>query len=183
MYQVREPDSSQTWKDPKVARPGVPTRWGVLALVLLALQVGGLAWQLKKEAADLAGRLWGRSWGAAVRREDPFYLWLEQVAKLLPPDSTYIFLDRYEFGKEIEARYHLFPRRHLLLSPQAPASLLYHTVRQHNVTYVLVRQGEQPLGPGLRALLDAGAAQPLPVPGPGRVFRVDPGRLKTGFYD
>lgn len=171
------------------ANPGVLSSgrfrpiWPALALIILGLQVASLAWQLRKEVADLARRGWHGTWGETVRKEDPFYLWLNRLKALIPESATYVFLDRYEFGKEIEARYHLFPRRHLLLLPDVPASLLFHTLRQYGVTYLLVREGQKPPGPGLRALLELGALEPLAVPGPGLAYRVDTSHIKGAFYD
>jgi hypothetical protein len=54
---------------------------------------------------------------------------------------------------------------------------------QYGVTHILVREGQKPPGPGLLALLESGAAEPLPVPGPGLAFRVDLRRIKGAFYD
>jgi len=132
---------------------------------------------------DLPRRLGSQSWGQALRQEDPFYRWLAQVDQVLPPDATYLFVDRYEAGKEIEARYHLFPRRHLLIRPQVSPSLLFHVLRQEQVSYLLIRDPEPHLGPGLKAALAINAAEPLPLPGPGLVFRVHPDRIAGGFYD
>jgi len=118
-----------------------------------------------------------------VRREDPLYRWLKELARVIPPGSTYVFLDNYEAGKEIEAAYHLFPRRHLLLLPQTPPSRLLYTLRQNGASYLLVRDPKRPPGPGLKALVDLGAAEQLAIPGPGLAFRVDTGRIKGAFYD
>jgi len=154
-----------------------------LVLVLWGLQLAWLAWQLKGEAADIFQRVGGQSWGEAVRREDPLYRWLQNLAQVMPPGSTYVFLDNYEAGKEIEAYYHLFPRRHFLLLPQTPPSRLFYTLRQYGVSYLLVRDRQRPPGPGLKALVDLGAAEQLTIPGPGLVFRVDGSRVKGAFYD
>jgi hypothetical protein len=154
-----------------------------LALVLFVLQLGWLAWQLRDDCRDLAQRLWRHSWGTAVRQEDPFYRWLVQLKEAVPPQATYVFLDNYEAGKEVEARYHLFPRRHLLLLPDSPPSLLFYTLKQNQATYIFVRDPKPPLGSGLQAALTLEAAKPLHIPGPGLVFHVDPRLLKGGFYD
>jgi hypothetical protein len=154
-----------------------------LVLVLWVLQLAWLAWHLREESADLGRRLWAHSWGEAVRRDDPFYHWLLEVQRRLPPDAVYVFLDNYEAGKEIEARYHLFPREHLLRLPGAPPSLLFYTLRQHQTSHLLVRDGRRPPGPGLHAALNLGAVEPLDLPGPGSVYRVHPQRLTGGFYD
>jgi hypothetical protein len=154
-----------------------------LILILFVLQLGWLVWQLRDDGRDLVRRLWHHSWGAAVRQEDPFYRWVEQIKQAVPPRSTYVFLDNYEAGKEVEARYHLFPRRHLLLLPESPPSLLFYTLKENQATYIFVRDPKALQGPGLQAALDLGAAKPLHIPGPGLVFRVDPRPIKGGFYD
>lgn len=166
---------------------GANGRWRLwalrLVLALWVLQLAWLAWQLRDEVGDVARRSWRHSGGEAVRLEDPFYRWLKDLARVVPPQATYVFLDNYEAGKEIEAYYHLFPRRHLLLLPQTPPSRLFHTLRQYGASYLLVRDQKQPPGPGLKALVDLGAVEQLALPGPGLVFRVDPARIKGGFYD
>lgn len=159
-------------------------RWVLrLILVLFACQLGWLAWQLRGDLGDLARRGRSQAWGTAVRQEDPFYRWLTALARTIPPETTYLFLDNYEAGKEIEARYHLFPRQHLLLLPESPPSRLFYTLRQYQVRYLLIREASHPPGPGLQAALDLGAAQRLNLPGPGLVYQVDPARLTGGFYD
>jgi hypothetical protein len=154
-----------------------------VVLVVFVLQLGWLAWQLRGDILDLAGRTWGHSWGTAVREEDPFYRWVIGLNRAIPPGVTYVFLDNYEAGKEVEARYHLFPRHHLLLLPESPPSLLFYTLKQDQASYILVRDAKLATGPGLKAAQDLGAARPLPLPGPGLVFQVDPQRIKGGFYD
>ena len=88
----------------------------LIRLFLLAwgLQVLWLGWHFYPETQDLAVRLLHGKTGQAVRQEDPFYRWLMELSKVMPPQAAYVFLDRYEKGREIEARYHLYPRRHLL---------------------------------------------------------------------
>jgi len=154
-----------------------------LVLVLFVLQLGWLVWQLRGDIGDLARRGWSHAWGPAVRQEDPFYRWVAELDRHVPPGVTYLFLDNYEAGKEIEARYHLFPRQHLLLLPASPPSLLFYTLGQNHVTYIFVRDPKLPLGPGLKAALDLGAAKRLNLPGPGLVYRVHPQRIQGGFYD
>ena len=154
-----------------------------VVLVVFVLQLGWLAWQLREDIRDLAGRTWRHSWGTAVREEDPFYRWVIELNRAIPPGVTYVFLDNYEAGKEVEARYHLFPRDHLLLLPESPPSLLFYTLKQNQASYILVRDAKLATGTGLQAALDLGAARPLPLPGPGLIFQVDPQRIKGGFYD
>ena len=105
--------------------------------------------------------------GAAIRTEDPLYPWAKALSAVIPPDATYVFLDNYEAGKEIEVRYFLAPRRHLLMAPEAPAPFLFYTLHQEQASFLLIRDRTQPLGPGVQAALrsrSAGAAGP---PGPG----------------
>jgi hypothetical protein len=157
--------------------------WFRLILILWLLQLAWLAWQLRGELGDIPPRLWSHSWGQAIRQEDPFHRWLVQLEGVILPDATYLFLDRYEAGKYIEARYHLFPRRQILFRPQASPSLLFHTVRRDQVSYLLVRDAKQPLCPGLKAAIAVSVAEPLPVPGVSLAFRVHPERVAGGFYD
>ena len=168
--------------------PQTPTSpwmaWALrLILVLWVLQLAWLAWHLRQEPADLGQRLWGQTWGEAVRRDDPFYRWLVDVQPRLPPEAVYVFLDNYEAGKEIEARYHLFPRQHLLILPASPPSLVFHTLKEHQASFILRREAQGPPGLGLKALLDLGAAQPLNLPGKGQVLRLNPQLITGGFYD
>jgi hypothetical protein len=154
-----------------------------VVLVLFVLQLAWLAWQLRKDMEDLTRRLWTQTWGTAVRLEDPFYRWLTDLNRVIPPESTYVFLDNYEAGKEIEARYHLFPRQHRLILPDSPPSLMFHVLKEHQASFILRRDAQEPPGPGLKALLDLGAVRPLNLPGKGQVFRVDPQLITGGFYD
>jgi hypothetical protein len=154
-----------------------------LIVVFWILQLAWLGWLLREEIVDIPRRVGSLSWGEAVRQEDPFYCWLAQLDQVIPPDVTYIFLDNYEAGKEIEARYHLFPRRHVLIGPEAPPSLLFHLIRHEQPSYLLVREPTLRLRPGLKAALAAKALEPLPAPGPGLAFRVKPDRIAGGFYD
>ncbi len=154
-----------------------------LLLVLWVLQLAWLVWLLRGEIGDIPRRLWSHSWGEAVRQEDPFYRWLVHLDQVIPPDAAYLFLDNYEAGKEIEARYHLFPRRHFLVRPQAPPSLLFHLLRRQQASYLLLRAPKPHLGSGLKAALAIEAAQPLPLPGPGLTFRANPHQITGDFYD
>ncbi len=165
--------------------PPYPGRQWLLRLILALFlcQLGWLAWQLRGDFTDLARRTWSGTWGNAVREEDPFYRWVAELNQAIPPGITYVFLDHYEAGKEVEARYHLFPRRHLLLLPDSPPSLLFYTLKQNQVSYVFVRDAGQPMGPGLEAALQLGAAKQLDLPGPGLVYQVDARLIRGGFYD
>jgi len=172
--------TSMTNKGPKLIGPHWVLR---LVLGLFVLQLGWLTFQLRGDIEDLAHRGWQHSWGTAVREEDPFYRWVVELNRAIPLKATYVFLDNYEAGKEVEARYHLFPRRHLLLLPESPPSLLFYTLKQDQVSYIFVRDPKQPQGSGLQAALNLGATKPLHVSGPGLVFQVDPRRIQGGFYD
>lgn len=152
-------------------------------LILWGLQIIWLFWHFAPEARDLARRLARHDVGAAIRQADPLYRWAGALSALIPPDSAYVFLDNYEAGKEIEVRYYLAPRRHLLLPPEATAPQLFYVLHQEQATFLLIREGNLPLGPGVRAALQARALHELSAPGPGKVFRVDPGKLSWGFYD
>ncbi len=102
---------------------------------------------------------------------------------VIPESATYVFLDDYAAGKEIEVRYYLAPRRHILLSPDLPASFLFYALNQEQAAFLLIRETQKPLGPGVQAALQSPAFQPVNLPGPGLTFRVDFSRLRWGFYD
>jgi hypothetical protein len=152
-------------------------------LILWGLQVIWLFTYFAPEAQDLARRLSRGDVGAAIRREDPLYLWLQSLAALIPEHAAYVFVDNYEAGKEIQARYFLTPRRHILLTPEVPADFLFYIFRREGASFLILRDRHQSLGPGTRAAQAAPAFQPVDLPGPGQVFRVDHGLLKWGFYD
>lgn len=153
-----------------------------LLLCLWGLQIIWLVWYFGPDGPDLALRVTRDQVGPAVRQEDPFYCWLTTLATIIPPGATYIFIDDYAAGKEIEARYHLIPRRHILLRPEVPPSFLFQALRQERASFLVIRSGDQPLGPGVQAAANSPAFRRIEVPGPGTVFRVDPSRL-GGFYD
>ena len=152
-------------------------------LVLWGLQLMWLAWHFGPEARDLVRRIAQGDVGAAIRQEDPLYCWARALSALIPPDASYVFLDNYEAGKEIEVRYYLAPRRHLLLPPDAGAPYLFYVLRQEQASFLLIREGDRPLGPGARAATQSQVAQPVVIPGPGKVYRVDHRRLHWGLYD
>jgi len=152
-------------------------------LVFWGLQIIWLFWHFAPEVQDLTRRIAQGDTGGAIRREDPLYRWAKSLATVLPPDATYVFLDNYEAGKEIEIRYFLSPRRHILLPPEATAPFLFYTLHQEQATGLIIRGRDKPLGPGVQAATRSPAVQALELPGPGLAFRVDPGRLRWGFYD
>lgn len=154
-----------------------------IILILWGLQIIWLFWHFAPEAGDVVRRLAQRDVGGAIRQEDPLYRWSKALAALIPPDAAYVFLDNYEAGKEIEVRYFLAPRRHILLPPEVPAPFLFHALHQEQATFLIIREGDQPLGPGAQAAVKSGALVPVGMPGSGRVYRVDAGRLPWGFYD
>lgn len=149
---------------------------------LWILQVIWLGWYFTPEVQDLTWRLARQRTGAAIRQEDSFYRWLLVLAAIIPPRDIYIFLDNYEAGKEIEARYHLTPRRHVLLPPEVPPGFLFYTLRQEKASFLIIREGDSPWE-SIEAVKESPAFRLLPVPGPGLVFKVDYQRLRWGFYD
>jgi len=152
-------------------------------LILWGLQVIWLAWHFAPEARDLGRRISQRHVGAAVRQEDPLYRWAVTLAAIIPQDATYVFLDNYEAGKEIEARYFLAPRRHVLLAPDLPASFLFYALHREHASFLLSRDQGRPLGAGVQAASQSPALQPVSQSGAGLAFRVEPQRLGWGFYD
>jgi len=157
---------------------GSGVKFWLLGGVLLAwgVQVLWLGWHFAPEAGDAAMRLVQGRGGEAVRQEDPYYRWLLELKKVIPPRAAYLFLDRYETGKDIAARYHLYPRQHKLVSPRLPASFLYFNLRRYQAS-------DQPLEPSTRAALSLPVFRLIKVPGPGLVFEVDPAALHGDFYD
>ena len=122
-----------------------------LILGLWGLQVLWLIWHFGPEAADLAQRAARGSLGNAIRQEEPLYRWATALQAVIPESATYVFLDDYAAGKEIEVRYHLAPRRHILLSPEVPASFLFYALHQEHAAFLLIRESQKPLGPGARS--------------------------------
>lgn len=165
-------DNVKNWKDFLFA--AILGLWG--------LQILWLAWHFAPEAGDAGKRLFQGTWGQAIRQEDPFYQWVARLKEVIPPRAAYVFLDRYEAGKEIEARYHLYPRRHALLPPQAPPSFLYYAVKENRASYLVIMNGSQP-PEGLKAALASPAFQDLNLQGPGLLFRVGLTRIWGDFYD
>ena len=154
-----------------------------LILGLWGLQVLWLIWHFGPEAGDVARRVAHGEVGAAIRQEDPLYRWATALKAFIPEPATYVFLDDYAAGKEIQVRYYMAPRRHILLSPEVPASFLFYTLHQEAASFLLVREAGEPLGSGAQAALHCPAFQPVNLPGPGQIFRVDSKLLSWGFYD
>jgi len=154
-----------------------------LLLALWGLQVLWLIWHFAPEAGRMVRRLAHQDVGVASRQDDPLYRWAQALKAVIPPQATYVFLDNYAAGKAIEVRYFLTPRRHILKPPNIPASFLFYTLHQQGASFLILRGAPQPVGPGVQAALHCPAVQPLNLPGPGRVFRVDARVLKWGFYD
>jgi len=152
-------------------------------LLLWALQVIWLFFHFGPEMRDLAWRVSRGDVGSAIRQEEPLYPWVQSLAVIIPEQATYVFLDDYEAGKEIEARYFLSPRRHILLPPQVPADFLFYVLHQEKASFLIIRDRQRPLGHGAQAARSSPAFRPLDLPGPGLAFRVDPGLLGWGFYD
>jgi hypothetical protein len=154
-----------------------------LVLALWGLQLGWLIWHFAPEAGDMFQRLARRDVGVAIRQEDPLYRWADRLKTVIPEHSAYVFLDDYAAGKEIEVRYSLAPRRHILLSPSVPAGFLFYALHQEQAGFLIIRESAKPLGNGAWAARHSPAFQPLDLPGPGQVFRVEADRLGWGFYD
>ena len=153
--------------------------------------IGALALTLWMLALTWWGVPFGLEWilgpplalAAAIRQEDPLYRWATALQAIIPKSATYVFLDDYAAGKEIEVRYYLAPRRHILLSPEVPASFLFYALHQEHATFLLIRESPKALGPGAQAAMHSPAFHPVDLPGPGLVFRVDADLLRWGFYD
>jgi hypothetical protein len=157
--------------------------WLHLILVLWLVQLGWLSWHFAPEAVDLTQRLVSARVGEAVRQEDAFYQWLGEIKELLPTESTYIFVDCYEAGKDIQARYFLYPRKMVTLTPLATPTVLFEEIKKERVEYLVLRECN--LYPQWQFLFQPGnpVFQALPESGAGMVFRVDPRKLTGGFYD
>lgn len=171
--------------NPTLLTPAKTWRLWLVRLIigLWGLQVLWLIWHFAPEAGDLARRAARGDVGAAIRQEEPLYRWAAALQAIIPESATYVFLDDYAAGKEIEVRYHLAPRRHLLLSPELPAGFLFYALRQEHAAFLLIRESSTPLGPEVRAALASPVFHRINLPGPGQVFRVDADQLRWGFYD
>ncbi len=154
-----------------------------LILGLWGLQVLWLVWHFSPEMGDLARRVSRGDVGVAIRQEAPLYRWANRLKAVIPEHATYVFLDDYAAGKEIEIRYYLAPRRHLLLPPEVPASFLFYTLHQEGATFLLIREPQKQMGAGVWAATHSAAFHRVEITGPGLVFRVDASLLRWGFYD
>jgi hypothetical protein len=160
-------------------------RRALLAVLLLwGVQVLWLAWDLARgEGGALVRCLSSRCAGVAPQQSDPFYRWIKALGKIMPPGATYVFLDNYEAGKDIEARYILYPRREVSLPPLAPASFLFDQLLRDKASFLVIRESGPCLGPGVEAARESPAFEPVDLPGPGLAFKVESSRLQGGFYD
>ena len=134
-----------------------------LILGLWGLQVLWLVWHFGPEAGTWPGEPPAGDVGAAIRQEDPLYRWATALQAVIPEHATYVFLDNYDAGKEIEVRYYLAPRRHLLLSPEVPAGFLFYALHQEQAAFLLIRESQTASGaggPGRPALPRLSAGEP-----------------------
>lgn len=163
-------------------RRGARSLWWGLLLFLWLLQLAWLTWHFTPDGVDLAQRL-GDKGSGAVRREDTLAKWLAELARLIPPDRTYIYVDCYETGDYTRLRYFLYPRRQVRLDPKTTPALLFTTIKEEGATFILL--GGCNLDPHWQFLLksDQRVFQTIFATGPGLVFGVDPNRLVGGFYD
>lgn len=157
-----------------------------LPFIILALwlaQVGWLGWRFAPEAAELTERLFRGQIGDAMRHADPFYQGLAALADSMPPEATYVFLDRYEAGKEIEARYFLYPRRHVLLRPQASPAVLFNRLVQEKAGYLIIRRGNRAAALSYLEKPSHPAFQRLKTSPAGVLYKVQYQRLVKDFHD
>ncbi len=166
-----------------ISRVGWRSRFLTFILILWVLQGLGLAWRFGPDLPELWARIASGRVGEVGRAAAPFQRLLRELEKTMPGGAAYVFLDHYEAGRYIEARYYLYPRRQLLLRPETPPSFLYYAVRQHQAGYLVAPEGEFPAGAGLEALARTAACRQLHLDGPGRIYRVNPDRLTGFFYD
>ncbi len=167
----------------QVRRKAFNTIWGRMLLLGWLAQLGWLAWHFTPDLMDLTKRLASGRTGEAVRREGADYWWLEELKTLVPPQSTYIFVDCYEAGNYTLTRYILHPRKMVLLNPRATPTRLYETIKQEQADFLVLRECN--LYPQWQFLKEPEAAglHPLSTSGPGQVYRVEQAKLKGGFYD
>jgi hypothetical protein len=154
-----------------------------LILVLWLGQLAWLAWHFAPEVVDLTQRLASGRIGEVVRQEDSFYTWLGEIKARVPDNSTYIFVDCYEAGKDNQARYFLYPRKMVSLNPLATPTVLFEEIDKEGSSFLVLRECN--LYPQWQFLFqpENQVFQALPVSGPGLVFKVDPQRVTGGFYD
>jgi hypothetical protein len=157
-----------------------------LLRVILALWLGQLvwlAWHFTPEAVDISCRAATCRVGEAVRQEESYYQWLEKIKSLVPPSSTYIFVDCYEAGKDIKAGYFLYPRKIITMNPMAAPSFLFEEIKKEGAEYLILRECN--LYPQWQFLFqpDNPVFHQLAIPGSGMVFKIDLQKLIGGFYD
>lgn len=157
----------------------------VLALLLLAWlgQFLWLAWNFAPEVRDLARKLLSRTWGESLREQDPLVQEARQLAALMPPEATYLYLDRYEAGRYLQLRYLLHPRRQIRLNPAVTPTRLYDEVRRWQATFLVI-QGWTAY-PRLDFLF---SADPRPFrrlweAAPVVVFATPPAEINSSYYD
>ncbi|MBW1917747.1 MAG: hypothetical protein JRI57_06960 [Deltaproteobacteria bacterium] len=158
--------------------------WAVITILALWLaQIGWLGWRFAPEGRDLVQRLLAGQVGAAVRQQEPFFQGLTEIQEIIPASATYVFLDKYEAGKENEVRYLLYPRRHVLLPPHITPTPLFNRLIREQAAYLIVRGDMPPAAqyylnnpshPGFQSLLETSA---------GAVYRVRSQLLVRGYYD
>jgi hypothetical protein len=150
---------------------------------LWMVQLVWLGWHFAPEAADLGCRLATCRVGEAVRQEESYYAWLEKVKTIMPAKSTFIFVDCYEAGKDIEAGYILYPRKIVTMNPMATPTALFEEIKEEGAEYLILRECN--LYPQWQFLFqpDNPVFRRVEVPGPGLVFKVDLQKLTGGFYD
>jgi hypothetical protein len=154
-----------------------------IILTLWLIQIVWLGWRFAPEGADLARRLIQGQIGAAVRQEQPFFQGLAELEKIIPASTTYVFLDRYEDGKEIQVRYILYPRRQVLLPPHINPSTLFDCLVREQAAYLILRKDMQPLALKFLEPDSHPVFRGVSISGLGTVYRVQHHRLVGGFYD
>jgi hypothetical protein len=151
--------------------------------ILWLLQVGWLGWWFAPEAQDIAVRLGNGQIGEAIRSNDPFFQWMAELRTIIPPWATYVWVDCYEAGQDIVARYSLYPRRFERALPTTTPSVLFDLLVRHQASFLIVRDCNLPSFLNYLENPQNPALVRLPIAGPGLVYRVDYPRLIGGFYD
>ena len=65
---------------------------------------------------------------------------LKKSKALMPPASTFIFVDCYEAGKDIEAGYILYPRKIVTMNPMATPTALFEEIKKEGAEYLILRE-------------------------------------------